>query len=49
MFLKVITNTMKAEGIKKKKISVRQYFNKITQHLYDLINDHKIVTEVWRH
>ena len=46
MFLRVITNTMKAEGIKKKKISVRQYFNKITQHLYDLINDHKIATKV---
>ena len=33
---------MKAEEIKKKRLSVRQYLNKITQHLYDLINDHRI-------
>ena len=37
---------MKTEGIKK--LSVRQYLNKITQHLYDLINDHKIARKVWK-
>ena len=37
---------MKAEGLKKK-VSVRQYLNKITSHLYDLINDHRIARRVW--
>ena len=36
---------MKAEGLKKK-VSVRQYLNKITSHLYDLINDHRIARRV---
>ena len=39
---------MKAEEIKKKKLSVRQYLNKITSHLYDLINDHRIARRVWK-
>ena len=39
---------MKAEEIKKKKLSVKQYLNKITQHLYDLINDHRIAKRVWK-
>ena len=33
---------------KEKKLSVRQYLNKITQHLYDLINDHRIAKRVWK-
>ena len=37
---------MKAEGIKKKD-SVKQCLNKITPHLYDLINDHMIARRVW--
>ena len=37
---------MKTEGIKK--LSVRQYLNKITQHLYDLINDPRIARRVWK-
>ena len=37
---------MKAEEIKI--LSVKQYLNKITQHLYDLINDHRIVRRVWK-
>ena len=36
---------MKAVGIKKR-LSVRQYLNKITPHLHDLINDHRIVRRV---
>ena len=39
---------MKAVGIKKKRLSVRQRLNKITSHLYDLINDHRIVRRVWK-
>ena len=38
---------MKAEGIKKR-LSVRQYLNKITPHLYHLINDHRIARRVWK-
>ena len=38
---------MKAVGIKKKRLSARQRLNKITSHLYDLINDHRIVRRVW--
>ena len=30
---------MKAEEIKKKKMPVRKYLSKITQHLYDVINE----------
>ena len=37
---------MKAEGIKKKRLSVKQYL-KITPHLYDLINDRMIARRVW--
>ena len=33
---------------KEKRLSVRQYFSKITSHLYDLINDHRIVGRVWK-
>ena len=29
-------------------MSARQYLNKITQHLYDLINDHRIARRVWK-
>ena len=32
----------------KEKRSVKQYFNKITSYLYDLINDHRIVRRVWK-
>ena len=39
---------MKAEGIKKKILSVKQYLNKIKPYLYDLINDHRIVRRVWK-
>ena len=35
-----------SRGDKEKKLSVRQYLSKITQHLYDLINDHKIAKKV---
>ena len=40
---------MKADG-RKKKLSVKQYLNKITQHLYDLINEvlHSIARRVWK-
>ena len=31
-----------------KKWSVKQYLKKITPHLYNLINDHKIVKKVWK-
>ena len=33
---------------KEKRLSVRQYLNKITLHLYDLINDHRIARRVWK-
>ena len=36
---------MKAEGIKKR-LSVRQYLNKVTSHLCDFINDHRIARRV---
>ena len=40
---------MKGEGTKKKKrLSVKQYLNKITLYLYDLINDHRIARRVWK-
>ena len=41
---------MKAEKDKdkEKRLSVKQYLNKITQHLYDLINDHRIARRVWK-
>ena len=38
---------MKSTGIKKI-LSVKQYLNKITPYLYDLINDHRIVRRVWK-
>ena len=40
---------MKVDG-RKKKLSVKQYLNKITQHLYDLINEvlHSIARGVWK-
>ena len=37
-----------SRGDKEKKLSVKQYLNKITQHLYDLINDHRIAKRVWK-
>ena len=39
---------MKAEGIKKKRLSVKQYLKKITPYLYDLKNGHRIVRRVWK-
>ena len=32
----------------KKKLSVKQYLNKIIPYLYDLINDHRIARRVWK-
>ena len=37
-----------SRGDKEKRLSVKQYLNKITPHLYDLINDHKIARRVWK-
>ena len=37
-----------SRGDKEKRLSVRQYLNKITSHLYDLINDHRIARRVWK-
>ena len=34
--------------VSKKKLSVKQYLNKITPHLYNLMNDHKIAKKVWK-
>ena len=36
------------KGDKEKRLSVKQYLNKITSHLYDLINDHRIARRVWK-
>ena len=33
---------------KEKKLSAKQYFSKIAQHLYDLINDYRIAKRVWK-
>ena len=35
-----------SRGDKEKRLSVKQYLNKITPHLYDLINDHMISRRV---
>ena len=35
-----------SRGDKEKRLSVKQYLNKITPHLYDLINDHRIARRV---
>ena len=35
-------------GDKEKRLSVKQYLNKITPHLYDWINDHRIARRVWK-
>ena len=37
-----------SRGDKEKRLSVRQYLNKITPHLHDLINDRKIAKRVWK-
>ena len=37
-----------SRGDKEKRLSATQYLNKITPHLYDLINDHRIVRTVWK-
>ena len=37
-----------SRGDNEKRLSVKQYLNKITQHLYDLINDHMIARRVWK-
>ena len=38
---------MKVMGYRKK-LSVKQYLNKIAPYLYDLINDHRITRRVWK-
>ena len=35
-----------SRGDKEKRLSVKQYLNKITSYLYDLINDHRIARRV---
>ena len=35
-------------GDEEKRLSVKQYLNKIRSHLYDLINDHRITRRVWK-
>ena len=37
-----------SRGDKENMLSVKQYLNKITPHLYDLINDHRIPRRVWK-
>ena len=37
-----------SNGDIEKRLSVKQYLNKITPYLYDLINDHRIVRRVWK-
>ena len=37
-----------SNSYKEKILSVKQYLNKITPYLYDLINDHRIVRRVWK-
>ena len=37
-----------SRGDKQKRLSMKQYLNMITQYLYDLINDHRIVRRVWK-
>ena len=37
-----------SRGDKENILSVKQYLNKITPHLYDLINDHGIPRRVWK-
>ena len=46
MFFKGNYKYYVSKGDKEKKLSVRKYLNKITQHLYDLINDHRIAKRV---
>ena len=37
-----------SRGDKEKRSSVKQYLNKITPHLYELINYHRIARRVWK-
>ena len=37
-----------SRGDKEKRLPVKQYLNKITPHLYDLINEHRIARRVWK-
>ena len=37
-----------SNGDKEKILSVKQYLNKITPYLHDLINDHRIARRVWK-
>ena len=37
-----------SRGDKEKRLSVKQYLNKIRSHLYDLIHDHRIARRVWK-
>ena len=41
--LKIITNTIKAEVIKIKKLLIKQYLYMIMPYLSDLINDHRTI------
>ena len=45
ILLKIITNIMKAEKMKTKKLSVKQYLYKIMPYLHDIIDDHKARNE----
>ena len=49
--MRAITNNYKyykGKGDKEKSLSVKQYLNKITAHIYDLINDYRIDRRVWK-
>ena len=37
-----------SRGDKEKRLSVKQYLNKIKPHLYDVINGHMISGRVWK-
>ena len=37
-----------SRGDKEKRLSVKQYLNKIRSHLYDLLHDHRIARRVWK-
>ena len=41
-FFKVNYKYYESRGDKEKRLSVKQYLDKITPHLYDLINEHRI-------
>ena len=37
-----------SRGNKEKRLSVKQYLSKVTSHLCNLINDHRIARRVWK-